>query len=107
MESIHDAKAKWEVIGIALGIGRNDIDIIRKHSTNVNDYFREILEVWLKRIDPPPSWESLVRALRSPMVGHTKLAESIAVKHNIQLQQLPGKVYCVLVVQIISMLIIG
>lgn len=89
MESIADARAKWEFIGLALKIRRSDLDAIAMKQ-DVDERFKEMLKKWLTRIDPPPSWEGLVKALESRMVDHLQLARRIAIEHNIPLS---GKDY--------------
>ena len=42
----------------------------------------EMLKHWLKAaIDPPPSWEAVVTALRSPAVNEKKVAEQLELKY--------------------------
>jgi hypothetical protein len=41
----------------------------------------EMLDNWLKQVDPPPSWEALAEALESSPVGEGRLAEEIRQKY--------------------------
>ena len=55
---------KWEDIGIQLDI--EDGQLSRIKIDNAGDSracLREMLRVWLKRINPPPSWSNLADAL--------------------------------------------
>ena len=41
----------------------------------------EMLTDWLKRMNPPPTWEALVDALKSQTVGYEQLADTIEKTH--------------------------
>ena len=87
MCSIAEAKTKWEFIGLSLKIDPEELEAIKYDCcSKVDECFKEMLKVWLKKVTPPPSWEGLINALQSKMVSHSKLAESLAKEHNIQLQ---------------------
>ena len=43
--------------------------------------FTEMLILWLKQVDPPPSWSTLVNALKQPAVYFLQLAEQIKKMH--------------------------
>ena len=46
------------------------------------DLMRETLMYWLDTaVDPSPSWEAVVRALRSPIVGMIHVAEQLESKY--------------------------
>ncbi len=86
MKSLVDAKTKWEFLGLELEIPAEELESIKRTECgNVDQCFLEMLKRWLRIINPSPSWEGLVKALRSRLVGHPNLAESIAAEHNIPL----------------------
>ena len=41
----------------------------------------EMLATWLKRTNPPPTWEGLAKALESPAVGEGHLAQQLRDKY--------------------------
>ena len=49
----------WKSIGTLLGISKNVLDRIRDDNDGVNDRLQEMLAVWLKQIDPLPTWKQL------------------------------------------------
>ena len=57
----------------------------KENPTDVKACFREMLSEWLKMIDPLPSWEGLLEALKKPCVGHKNLAMKLAREHQIHL----------------------
>ena len=61
-----------------------DLDAIKKDYENVNEYFSEMLTLWLKRVNPPPTWSALVGALKEPAVGFEELAERVEGKYLCQ-----------------------
>ena len=82
MNAICKAKTKWYNLGLELEILSEELDAIESESNEVDKCFRKMLQLWLKKCTP--SWESLVKALQGPMVGHLQLARSIADEHNIK-----------------------
>ena len=83
MRAISDAKTKWEFLGLELGITSEDLESIKKNNNSeIEHCFKDMLKEWLKMVDPSPSWEGLIQALRSPFVGCRHLAKKIAEEHK-------------------------
>jgi hypothetical protein len=60
----HDIVYKWEAIGIQLGIADKELKSIReKHGTVPTYAFRDMMRVWVKQDNPPPTWSNFVKAL--------------------------------------------
>ena len=56
--------AIWEDIGLLLDLDSYKLDVIKKDNSNQSkDCFREMIKLWLKRIDPPPTWSSIIEAI--------------------------------------------
>ena len=73
-----DAREKWCNILLELNISNEEIYRIKtEFHDNPADCYREGLSKWLK--DGGRNWEDLIEALSSPTVGHSDIAESIAV----------------------------
>ena len=51
-------------------IGHDDHDVVKR-------CFTDMLTEWLKMIDPKPSWEGLIAALKQPSVGHKDVAKAV------------------------------
>lgn len=85
LNEVWAARSKWVDVGIQLSLVKTDLDAIKEtHGDNVGNCFTEMLTLWLKQVDPPPTWSSLVSALNRPAVGYQGLAEEIATKHIIK-----------------------
>ena len=69
----------WQEIGIWLNLSTNVLAKIGDfNQSRERDCLREVLDEWLKEIDPPPTWEQLVHATRQ--VDEEK-AEEIRTKY--------------------------
>ena len=76
--AIWEARAKCFDIGIELNITVPDLDVIRENkSGDIGSCFTEMLILWLKRLDPPPTWSSLVDALKEPTVNIQQVAKQL------------------------------
>ena len=51
--------------------------IEKTHHHVVDDCFTALLEHWLKRTSPPPTWSALINALKSPSIGYVDLANEV------------------------------
>ena len=80
--ALWDVRSKWESIGIELSISKYDIEAIKKDRGNdVGDCLVEIISKYLKRVNPEPSWNSIVCALEAKAVGETQLAQELKRKY--------------------------
>lgn len=75
--SLWEARAKWMDIGIELDMKVSSLEAIKHDHEEVGSCLRVMLTEWLKQIDPPPTWASLVDALKNPTVGCAQLADTI------------------------------
>ena len=66
--------AKWKIIGTMLEIEDHVISRIRADEDGVCDCLQEMLTVWLKQVDPPPTWSALAEAVE---VADELIAEEI------------------------------
>ena len=56
------------------------------------DLMREVLIHWLKTsTDPPPTWEAVITALRSPLVNEKNVAAQLESKYCTPSQYMMGK----------------
>ena len=82
VNEVWDARSKWVNIGIQLNLIKTDLDAIKEaNSSDIGNCFTEMLSLWLKQVNPPPTWSALVTALREPPVGLQQLSEMIAKKY--------------------------
>ena len=72
MDALYHKKADhWKAIGFQLKIS-NLSNIEAKHRNDPQLCLLEMLEVWLKRVDPPPTWSDIIAAvefLRDEQLG--------------------------------------
>ena len=71
-------------IGIELNILKTDLDAIPKMNNqggNPGDCLTEMLSLWLKQVNPSPTWIALITALKQPTVGLGQLAQQIESMH--------------------------
>ena len=82
------ARTDWMDIGIELNIIKTDLDAIEvAKGGNPKHCLTEMITLWLKQVNPPPTWSALVTALKQPTIEYQQLAEEIekiyTVKGNI------------------------
>ena len=72
MDALYHKKAnQWKAIGFQLKISKLS-DIETKHHNDPQLCLLEMLEVWLKRVYPPPTWSDIIAAvefLRDEQLG--------------------------------------
>ena len=77
--STWEARSKWMDIGIELNVMKSDLEVIQENcGSNVEKCFTEMLTLWLKNVDPPPTWSAMIAALRDPAVGLKKLSDDVS-----------------------------
>ena len=70
----------WHSLGLELGLEKYQLDIIdHDNRGKVEDCKKAMISLWLDT--DKASWQCLVRALVSPLVGKTDLAVEIAKQH--------------------------
>ena len=68
--------AKWHNLGIMLDIDDGELSKVKlDNADNCDDCLREMLNIWLKKVDPKPLWSSMADALDD--LGEESLAEHI------------------------------
>ena len=79
---LYCVRAKWKNIGIQLEVDLGTLNAIdKRHRSDPDDCLPEMLDYWLKQVNPPPSWNSLAEALESEPIGEGHLAEQIREKY--------------------------
>ena len=72
-----DVCTKWYHIGVELRLSEGTLSAIRTQFSDLTDCLTEMCTKWLKRIDPPPTWDALANAVESPSVGEEYLAQQL------------------------------
>ena len=58
------AASKWEDRGLVLEIEPESLESLKTaENSTPQSRLREMLKIWLKKINPPPSWSAIVDAL--------------------------------------------
>ena len=81
LEELHEARTKWYCIGLKLKVPVDTLDSIKAQSDNPSECLLQALKHWLKMVDPKPTWQVLVDALRSHLVEEHQLANTIEDKY--------------------------
>ena len=67
---------KWEDIGILLDIEDGQLAKVKTDNPmNSGNCLREMLRIWLKKVDPQPAWTDLIDSLSA--LGEEKLAQML------------------------------
>ena len=75
-----------------MGIPHTELIYLRAMHSDFSDLFREVLMLWLKTADdPPPTWEAVVTALRSPSVNEKMIAARLEAKYCNPVQPMMGE----------------
>ena len=72
-----------------LDIPHTTLDCLKQNYSDQSDLMCDVLKHWLKTaVDPPPTWESVVTALRSPLVNEMSVAAQLEAKYCASVQHL-------------------
>lgn len=76
----HKVADKWKVIGVQLDIGFSNLTSIEtKNQNNPHLCLLDMLEVWLKRVDPSPTWLAIIEAVE--FLGEEQLGRDLRMKY--------------------------
>ena len=75
LKELHQVHDDWENIGILLNIEDQKLMAIRRDNYDSKACLREMLKVWLRRVDPRPSWQAVIDALHA--LGHERIANHL------------------------------
>ena len=74
------AADKWEDIGILIGVDSRTLDTLKAtYRDACQSCLKEMLKVWLKITQPPPTWSTIVEALSD--LGDEQLAVYLKQKY--------------------------
>lgn len=76
LTELQEVRADWYYIGLALKLTHGDLCAIKGPDKKPKDCLRDMILDWLDN-SPNSSWESLILALKSPIVGHWRLADHL------------------------------
>ena len=72
---------EWEDIGIQLDIEEGILKQIRTDNAGeCRACLREMLRIWLSRVDPPPTWSAIAEAVE--ILGHEDIAKHLRTNYD-------------------------
>ena len=81
-EAVCEARTQAYNIRLQLKVAVDTLESIDERYDDSSDKLREVLKTWL-RTAPKPTWQVIVNALRSRVVGQPKLASDIEAKYKL------------------------
>ena len=78
---LHPVSDKWFSLGVQLQVPIETLKCIRRENLSMTERLLEMLTVWLKCTNPPPTWTILTEALESAPVGESLLAQQLRDKY--------------------------
>ena len=90
---LHPVSDKWYSLGIQLQVPVGILKCIRRDYPTVSECLLEMLISWLKRTNPPPTWEALAEALKSPPMAEGHLAQYLRGKYCLGREETVAHVY--------------
>ena len=78
---ILDVQTKSELFGRVLKLPAHTVDRIHKLYRDPEECLFQVMDEFVKQVEPRPTWRAIVNALRNPLIGLTSLAEEIENKH--------------------------
>lgn len=82
------AQPEWFQLGLQLKLPSHELEAIRKDFYSTKECYTEMLTLWLKKIDPMPSWAGLLLALKRAGCGN--LALKLSEDHDISFPGIYG-----------------
>ena len=78
-ELLSKVSADWEDIGLTLELEQGQLSAIKSDHQQSKKCFREMLKLWLKQVDPPPTWSAIIEAIE--VLEYKSLAEKLRKKY--------------------------
>jgi len=86
LNALFQCHTKWYNLGIQLRVDMSMLDSIKVQYDDSRDQLREVIKGWLTTSDNP-TWEVIVKALRSPVIGEDQLAMQLQQMYHSSSQQ--------------------
>ena len=84
LDATFAARKSYRFLGLALRLSPDIVDCICNKIGDEKDKLCEILQEFLRKIDPPPTWDLLIAALETQTVDQKQLAQALRVKYGIE-----------------------
>ncbi len=80
--ALYGVHRKWYSLGLELDCSIDELDAIELKSPTSDQCLGRVLNLWLSRSSPRPTWEDLILALKEPTIGEEGLSIDIAGKYG-------------------------
>ena len=81
LEELLEAQNQSYVLGLKLNLPLHVVDAIYERHSEPRDRLLRILIEFTNQVEPSPTWNAIVHALRSPAVNLPRLANIVKAKH--------------------------
>ena len=78
-ELLSKVSADWKHIGLILELKEGDLSAIKSDHHDAKRCFREMLTLWLKQVEPPPTWSAIIKAIH--ILKYESLAKELRKKY--------------------------
>ena len=82
LEEILEAQTRARYIGLKLKLPKHVVDGIHTKYSDAQERLYNVIEEFLKQVNPTPTWRAIADVLRSPSVNLPHLAKRIEDKHG-------------------------
>ena len=80
---LYPIRNKWYDIGIELDLNIAELDVIKsQHNDDPAECLLEMIKIWLRSINPCPTWDVLAEALRAEAINELMVAEQVCSQQN-------------------------
>ena len=76
----HKVADKWKIIGVLLEMPKGKLASIAEKHRDPQNCLLEMLEIWLERVDPPPTWAAIIEAVE--FLGEEQLGKTLRDKYT-------------------------
>ena len=77
---ILDVQTKSKIFGRVLKLPASTVDRIHVQYSDPEECLFQVMDEFVKQVEPRPTWRAIVNALRNPLIGFTNLVEEIEYK---------------------------
>ena len=81
LEELLPAQNKSYELGLKFKLPRHELESINKQHSEPKMRLLQVIYHLLDQVEPPPTWRTIVDALRSPLVDLPQLAKSVEEAH--------------------------
>ena len=80
-DEVYDAKAKWKVLGLKLGVAIGELEAIESVGSNIDNKLMTTLAKWLQS-GKNGTWKDLAEAMGADTVGREDLKQTLLEKYS-------------------------